>query len=135
MDQDKWVVSNFSSTGEKDKSFWELDCFIATAAYGSHLHPHVGVLRDFRDQYLMTNGLGRKFVDLYYRYSPYFATLIAKNRVMKTVVRIHLLPVVVFSYSMVNIGPILTGIMGFLIFIFPVFFVWNARKRRTHYLM
>jgi len=133
MDQDKWIVSNFSSTGEKDKSFWELDCFVATAAYGSPLHPHVGVLRDFRDQYLRTNGLGRRLVDLYYRHSPLFATVISKNRVLKVVVRVHLLPVVVFSYSMVHIGPILTGILGLLIFIFPVFLVWNNRRKLMHY--
>ena len=35
-------------------------CFIATAAYGSLLEPHVRILCKFRDQYLLTNGPGKK---------------------------------------------------------------------------
>ena len=54
-------------------------CFIATAAYGSSLDPHVAVLRAFRDTYLLTNRAGRSFVDFYYRYSPPLAHLIARH--------------------------------------------------------
>ena len=36
-------------------------CFIATAAYGSLFHPYVTILRDFRDQYLLSNLPGRLF--------------------------------------------------------------------------
>jgi hypothetical protein len=40
-------------------------CFIATAAYGSSSHPHLKVLRQFRDKYLLSNKLGRTFVEFY----------------------------------------------------------------------
>lgn len=69
-------------------------CFIATAAFGSYLHPHVQVLKAFRDRYLVTNSVGRLFVGCYYRYSPRVATVIEKNTALRTAVRWVLTPVV-----------------------------------------
>ena len=69
-------------------------CFIATAAYGSYLDPHVEVLRDFRDKYLLSNRAGRVFVDFYYRNSPAAADYIARHRTLKVTVRFFLTPVV-----------------------------------------
>jgi len=36
-------------------------CFIATAAYGSPLEPHVSLLRNFRDHFLLSNTVGKSF--------------------------------------------------------------------------
>jgi hypothetical protein len=69
-------------------------CFIATAAYGSYLHPKVMELRAFRDNYLMTNVPGRAFVSLYYRLSPPLADFIARHEWLRTGCRIALTPVV-----------------------------------------
>ncbi|MDC4205325.1 MAG: S8 family serine peptidase [Candidatus Manganitrophus sp.] len=52
-------------------------CFIATAAYGSYLDPHVQTLRNFRDEVLMPSALGKTFVDFYYVWSPDAARFIA----------------------------------------------------------
>ena len=62
-------------------------CFIATAAYGSAIEPHVTVLSDFRDRYLLTNSLRHAFEDLYYEYSPSMADFIARIDNLRAVVR------------------------------------------------
>lgn len=69
-------------------------CFIATAAFGSYLYPEVKTLRNFRDNYLVTNTLGQKFVTLYYKNSPPLAQYIAKRDNLKTVTRWLLTPLV-----------------------------------------
>lgn len=69
-------------------------CFIATAAYGSYLHPKVAELRDFRDRYLLTNAPGRLFVSLYYWLSPPVAQVIGKHEWMRGAARGLLLPVI-----------------------------------------
>ncbi len=69
-------------------------CFIATAVYGSYLDPHVSILRDFRDKWLITNPLGRAMVSLYYRYSPPIAEFIKRHEALKIATRLALTPVV-----------------------------------------
>ncbi|MEA1876775.1 MAG: LpqB family beta-propeller domain-containing protein, partial [Bacteroidota bacterium] len=54
-------------------------CFIATAAFGSYLEPHVKVLTNFRDHYLLTNPLGIHLVRFYYYVSPPIADYISKH--------------------------------------------------------
>lgn len=78
-------------------------CFIATAAYGSYMEPHVMVLRDFRDRFLLTNSVGKAFIDLYYTYSPPVAAFIANHDNLRAVVRWSLLPVVGVSWMTLNI--------------------------------
>jgi len=54
----------------------------------------IDVLRDFRDEHLMTNEPGRLIVRAYYKYSPPVADYIANHGWLKSVVRGLLLPVV-----------------------------------------
>jgi len=72
-------------------------CFIATAAYGFYSAPQVQALRDFRDHYLLTNELGRAFVEFYYKYSPPLAAYIAERPTLRAWVRIVLAPFVVMA--------------------------------------
>ena len=79
-------------------------CFIATAAYGSYLDPHVMVLRSFRDRILLSNRPGTAFVRFYYANSPAIAAVIADSSLLKGVVRALLLPLVGFSYLCLAVG-------------------------------
>lgn len=83
-------------------------CFIATAAYGSYLHPKVALLRAFRDRQLMTNPPGRLFVALYYRVSPPFAELIARHEVLRGMARLALTPVL-FAVEHLRVALLLLG--------------------------
>ncbi len=62
-------------------------CFIATAAYGTETAAELNILRDFRDQVLLKNALGSRFVEAYYKLSPPVADFIAKNDFLRAVVR------------------------------------------------
>jgi uncharacterized repeat protein (TIGR02543 family) len=88
------VTALFSSSESGSGGGSTAGCFIATAAYGSYLDPHVYVLRNFRDRYLLTNGIGKAFVDFYYRYSPPVAAYIERHEVLKVATRWALSPVV-----------------------------------------
>jgi hypothetical protein len=50
------------------------------------------LLRDFRDDHLVTNAPGRAFVAWYYRNSPPLASWIARNENRRAVVRVLLTP-------------------------------------------
>ena len=69
------------------------ECFIATAAYGTPLAEDIEVLRQFRDEYLLTNAAGQLAVSLYYTYSPPLADYISKNEGLRAVTRMALEPV------------------------------------------
>lgn len=69
-------------------------CFIATAAYGSPLEPHVVALRQFRDRHLQRWALGRAFIRYYYRYSPPLAAFIAERPALRSATRAVLTPLV-----------------------------------------
>lgn len=78
-------------------------CFIATASFGSLLHPWVQVLRDFRDTHLHS-ALGTSLVRQYYRLSPPLASIIAQHSLLRLPVRLLLVPIIAFAWLALHLG-------------------------------
>ncbi|MFP3880323.1 MAG: CFI-box-CTERM domain-containing protein, partial [Dehalococcoidia bacterium] len=96
MDSSYTIRANFSGGG------W---CFIATAAYGTSRSEEVQILRQFRDGYLLTNAVGKAFVDFYYMLSPPIARFIDEHPGFKPIVRAGLLPIIGMSTMVINTMP------------------------------
>ena len=69
-------------------------CFIATAAYGTPMATEIDVLRQFRDEELGHNFVGRQLVAMYYRLSPPVANVIVRSEKIRGFVRLSLKPIV-----------------------------------------
>ena len=128
-DSDSGVGTNSSASSTSSGG----GCFIATAAFGSYVDPHVQVLRDFRDKYLLTNVPGRWFVSTYYTYGPFWADRLNTHTWCKPFVRLALMPLVGLSYFMLKASlatKLLAGfvIMGFVMsYLLARFFLYKAR--------
>ena len=105
-------------------------CFIATAAYGTPMAGEVEVLREFRDEYLLHNPVGKGLVDLYYKVSPPMAEFITEHPSLKPIVRAGLVPAVAMSTVVVNTTMAeKTAIIGLLALVSVALAVWAMRRR------
>jgi len=105
-------------------------CFIATAAYGAPMAEEIQILRQFRDEYLLTNPLGQALVDLYYSVSPPIAEFITERPRLKPIVRVGLVPAFAISTIAVNTAPAeKVAILGFLVLVSAALAVWATRRR------
>lgn len=77
----------FTTAAGASIGFYDLFCFIATAAYGTPTAEQIDVLREFRDVVLLKSTVGSQFVALYYRLGPPFADFIARSELLRTLVR------------------------------------------------
>ena len=73
-------------------------CLIATAEYGTELAPQVQLLREIRDNTVMSTGTGTSFMtgfnQVYYSFSPYIADLERENPVVQQTVRALITPMI-----------------------------------------
>lgn len=67
-------------------------CFVASFALG-HDHPGTETLREFRDEFLLPCGPGRRLVSLYYRLSPPLVAALSAVPGGRLLARAALLPV------------------------------------------
>lgn len=95
-----------------DESADDYQCFIATAAFGSHLDPEVRQLRHFRDEIMRSSVTGSALITLYYASAPPIARYIGAHPLAKEIVRTVLTPIAASTRS-----PTLTAVAaGFLCF-------------------
>jgi len=114
----------YATTGDDSSG-----CFIATAAYGSVLEPHVKILRDFRDRFLATNTPGKTLLNIYYKYSPPLAHHIQSHDMLRIAVRCGLLPVVGISWLVLSIGPASAlGIVAICMFLGIIAVIFGRRR-------
>jgi hypothetical protein len=105
-------------------------CCTVTAAYATPMAREIGVLRQFRDEYLLPNPMGKAFVDFYYRISPPIAEFITEYPGLKPIVRAGLLPAVAVSNVLVNASPAeMAAVMGLLALVSVTLAIWAARRR------
>jgi len=73
-------------------------CLIATAAYGTELAPQVQLLREIRDNTVMSTATGASFMTgfntLYYSFSPAIADMERDNPIFQEVVRAFITPMI-----------------------------------------
>jgi len=82
-------------------------CLIATAAYGSEMAPQVQLLREIRDNQLLSTESGISFMtgfnSLYYSFSPHIADLERESPAFKELVKIGITPLLstlsIMSYA------------------------------------
>lgn len=65
-------------------------CYIATCVYGSYNAPEVMILRKFRDNRLSKTVMGRFFIKIYYKISPWLVKCFGKTNWFKKFWKKHL---------------------------------------------
>ncbi len=105
----------------------EMNCFIATTAYGSPMAKSVKTLRRFRDQVLKKTVLGRLVVDTYYTVSPAMARWVAQSSERRAAARVALSPIVT------TVAFIMDEPVWFCVGLVSLFFliVWRVRSRKA----
>ena len=120
------------------------DCLIATASYGSEMAPQVQMLREVRDNILLSTYSGALFMNgfnsVYYSFSPQVAQLENENPVFKEAVKTFITPMIstlsVMTLASENsesevifFGVSAIGLIVGMYIAAPVIAVWQVRKR------
>jgi len=123
MDNSYSIRANFQGAGSRC-------CCVATTAYGTPMAEEIGILREFRDEYLLTSPVGKGLVEFYYRVSPPIAEFITEHPSLKPVARAGLAPAVAMSTVAVNTTPAeKAAIVGLLVLVSVALAVWATRRR------
>jgi hypothetical protein len=106
-------------------------CFIATATFGSQMAPEVITFRKFRNEFLLTNDLGRKFVRSYYKFGPVAAQWISESPFLKSLALAFLWPLLLFAQLSLALGMLPALLIGLIIAVALQRGVRSLWRRRT----
>jgi len=122
MDNSYSVTANFRGTGS--------GCCVATASCGNPTAKEIQILREFRDEYMLTSPVGKALVEFYYTVSPPMAEFVTEHPSLKPVVRAGLMPAVAMSAVAINTTmPDKIAIIGFVVLVSVALAVWATRRR------
>ncbi|MFC1927849.1 CFI-box-CTERM domain-containing protein, partial [Chloroflexota bacterium] len=122
MDSSYSISADFQTTSSP--------CCTATAAFGTPMAREIAILREFRDEYLLTDPVGKPLADLYYTVSPPIAEFITEHPGLKPIVRAGLAPAVVMSTIAVNASPAeKAALVGCLVLFAVALTIWATRRR------
>ncbi len=117
------------SSGGGGDGYYYGSCFIATAAYGSSVDPHVKVLSDFHYKYFTTSRAGRALTDFYHHYAPPIADFISRHGAARIAVRTVLTPLVyAIQYPVAAMFMIVALLTGSIV----AGKRWTAHRSRSH---
>jgi hypothetical protein len=122
MDSSYSVRADFQTTTSRP-------CCTATAAFGTPMAREMGILRLFRDEYLIANPLGRILADSYYGLSPPIAEFIGEHPGVKPMVRAGLAPAVAMSTIVVNTSAAEKATVLGLLLVLVALAVWATTRR------
>ena len=107
-------------------------CFISTSLYGSGMEEAIGILRIFRDQFLLTNSVGKSVAKFYYRLSPKAAEFITHHHTLKPLVCLGILPIIGASWMALSFGPALIIVFLLAVPFLSISVILGCRRRSRH---
>ena len=106
-----------------------VNCFVATAAYGSPMAYEVSAFRAFRDRFLVPTKLGKAFVRFYYKKGPIAAHFIAKNDTLRAISRGLLWGPLQFA-KFANVEGLAAALLLLTLLTLSPFAAWYLIRRR-----
>jgi len=137
---DKEIVDDIQAVSDIEGG----GCLIATAAYGTELAPQVQLLREIRDNTVMSTVSGSAFMtgfnQLYYSFSPTIADMERENPMFQEVVRAFITPMVSTlsimtlaedgsEVEVLGLGISVIALNLGMYIATPAIVVWQVRKR------
>ena len=149
LELDKSTIESMASTGVKEdgKNSNMQGCLIATASYGSEMAPQVQMLREIRDNTLLSTASGHVFMNnfnsIYYSFSPSVAQWEQDSPMFKEAVKLFITPMITTlsimtlanegsEIQVVLYGLSTIGLIVGMYVVMPITVVWKIREHKKN---